>query len=98
MEAHNTATVRDWWVGFQRDEDRLAWTVDMKLHFETPDAGVPHSGVVSIAIKDDDGSVVYSGDYPTSLTGDANRESSVAVEPFTIPFSEVRTITRSSGY
>lgn len=88
LEAHSIAKVRDWWVGFQRDETQQLWIVDFKFHFETPDVDIEHTGSLLITIKDGE-SLIYSSNRSVTLTGDDKRESSVTIESFTIPFSKV---------
>lgn len=89
LEAHSIVTVRDWWVGFRRDESQQLWTVDMKLYCETPDVAVDHQGTLSVSITDDDGTVISSNQYAATLSGGEGREVTVVIESFTVPFSKV---------
>jgi hypothetical protein len=93
LEAYNTVSIRDWWVGFGRNEAEGQWQVDMKIHCETPDSGIDHSGTFAITISDDEGGqqVIKTYEQEAVLKGDANREVTSALISFVVPDSQVRT-------
>lgn len=88
LEAYNTVSIRDWWVGFERDEIQQLWKVDMKIHCETPDSGIDHAGTFTVTITDQQ-QVVQTLKQETVLTGDGNRQVSTPVISFVVPFSQV---------
>lgn len=90
LEAYNTASIRDFWVGFGRDVTQQQWQVDMKIHCETPDVNVDHTGTFTVTIKDGE-QVIITHEQSAVLKGDINRESSTGVFSFIVPFSQVWT-------
>ncbi|EFX88257.1 hypothetical protein DAPPUDRAFT_311672 [Daphnia pulex] len=89
LEAYNTVSIRDWWVGFERDEIQQLWKVDMKIHCETPDSGIDHAGTFTVTITDQQ-QVVQTLKQETVLTGDGNRQVSTPVISFVVPFSQIK--------
>lgn len=88
LEAYNTASIRDFWVGFERDVTQQQWKVDMKIHCETPDFDANHTGTFNVIIKDGVQEIKrYQQD--AVLKGDINQESSTEVFSFFVPFSQV---------
>ena len=89
LEAYDTVSSRDWWIGFGRNEVEQQWQVDMKIHCETPDRDMDHSGTFTISISDDGGQVIKTYEQVAVLKGDANREVTSAPISFVVPFSQV---------
>lgn len=88
LEAYNTVSIRDWWVGFERDEIQQLWKVDMKIHCETPDSDIDHAGTFTVTITDQQ-QVVQTLKQETVLKGDGDRQVSTPVFSFVVPFSQV---------
>ena len=88
MEAYNSVSIRDWWVGFERDEIQQLWKVNMKIHCETPDSGIDHTGTFTVTISDLE-QVVQTFQQETVLNGDDNRQVSTSVLTFDVPYSQV---------
>ena len=88
LEAYNTVTIRDWWVGFERDVAQQQWLVAFKVHFESPDIGVDHSGTLTVTIKDGD-QAIETYQQEANLRGDSDRQVTLALSSLAVPFSKV---------
>lgn len=88
IEAYNSVSIRDFWVGFERDETLQQWKVDMKIHCETPDSGIDHSGTFTVTITDGD-QVIHTFVQETVLNGNVDREVTSPLFTFNVPFAQV---------
>ena len=60
----------------------------MKIHCETPDSGIDHTGTFTVTISDLE-QVVQTFQQETVLNGDDNRQVSTSVLTFDVPYSQV---------
>ncbi|KZS12421.1 Beta-mannosidase [Daphnia magna] len=89
IEAYNSVSIRDFWVGFERDETLQQWKVDMKIHCETPDFGIDHSGTFTVTITDGD-QVIHTFVQETVLNGNVDREVTSPLFTFNVPFAQIQ--------
>lgn len=91
IEAYGTTTIRDWWVGMERDVQLQQWNLNMKMHCETVDTNILYRGVFTVAITDPEtGRVIVSRLQSAAFVSDDNREATFALDTIPIRFSEVR--------
>lgn len=88
LEAYNIVSIRDFWVGFERDETLQQWKVNMKIHCETPDVGIDHTGTFKVTITDGQ-QIVQTFMQETILTGNENREVTSSLLTLNVPFAQV---------
>ena len=90
IEASDTALIRDFWINtYPSDATATQWRIDMKIHCETPDVGIDHTGSFNIVITDKEGKLITNFFQPAVLRGGNDRLVTVALNPFYAQASQV---------
>ena len=90
IEAYDTASLSDFWINtYPSDASATQWTIDMKIHCETPEVGVDHTGSFSVVITDKDGKLIVTYFQPAVIRGDKDRLVTIPLNSFSVQASQV---------